>query len=999
MSESDVVKREGVQNVERCYEKPERLYLVDGFGLLYRSYFALVKTTMTAKDMFDTRAVYGFANVLLSLLQKHVDGQSVIVVFEGRRNEGELDHRRAQYPEYKSGRSKTPPGIIAAIPWVKRLVIALGLTFVEQHLYEADDVIGTLVRRAKRDGVSTVIVSVDKDFRQLLDGELVTILKPGAKDKPFEKVTEDTFRSEFEGLHPSRYIDVLTLVGDSADSIKGVPGIGPRSAPKLIKYFGSLEALLDAARRLAPPNEHMKWTTRNLPQDLKEIAKELPLRKADSLRYYEQRTLLMKSMVTIRDNVSVPELPWSEYLRRSVNRSEVDDICDRLEFTKALRMRMHRSAENVGDRYLTMEKGESRSTISKLENARGESESINYKLAELAEARSNKLMSDQIGTAVSANYVDALIDEDDSIEQILSQVTDCVGISMILSETDMGFPVLEGIAVSVGPQVSVFVSCKDMSALPKSLVRVLLDGAVEKAGWFMKDNFKALLSTHDMFMQGRPFDVRIAADLLHAGRRLSDSAMANKYLWKDALKSSLDVEEVKQLSFPTTREEALVLSDLGLRLTRKLKVELRETGLEHTAEHVEFPLIPTVAEMELFGVPLQVKALQTFEVHVKERLAVLESKLQSIAPTSGERPFRPSSLRDVSDALFVHWRLKSAKAPSESGHYSVDKRVLTSVAQNMNLRDEQREFGRLMLEYRETVKIVNTYTKSLLSSVRPDGRIRATIVQDASPSGRLSTSKPNLQSVPVRSALGREVRRTVQARPDFEVLCADYSQIELRILAAMSADDALCGALARGDDIHATIAARIFDVDVTEVNADQRARAKQVVYSIPYGISASGLAAQLGIAVDEARGLIKSFYVSFPAVHSLTKRLVAEARSNGYAKTLAGRRLQLPMLLLGAPQERRAAERLAVNMPVQGTQADMIKIAMVRIAKRLRDGGAKSRLILQVHDELVLEVCKQERDAVIDVVREEMCYALPLPGVEVEIHVGFGESWLTAASH
>lgn len=981
-------------------EKPERVYLVDGFGLLYRSYFALVKTTMTAKDMFDTRAVYGFTNVLLSLLQKHVDGHAVIVVFEGRRKDGELDHRRARYPEYKSGRSKTPAGIIAAIPWVKRIVRALGLSTAEHDLYEADDVIGTLVRRAKRDGVRTVIVSVDKDFRQLLDGDLVTILKPGARDKPFEHVTEETFRSEFEDLHPSKYVDVLTLIGDAADSIKGVPGIGPRSAPKLIKHFGSLEALLKAAQQLAPPNEETRWTMRNLPKELLVIAKELPLRKAESLRYYEQRTLLMKSMITIRDNVGVMDLSWNEYQRSHVNVQEVNEICDRLEFTKMLRTRMHRSTDNVRGYVLSSIEtdGLTVDTVSETELVRVES--VTSVSPEAWKSVAEGSIPESHDDPVSCTDYN-ILDNEYEVDEKLRNVSGRVGISLVLSENDMGVPILDGVAISSGKGTSFFVDCRGKSKLPKSLSRLMEDGGIEKVGWFMKDNVKALLSSYGIFMQGRLFDVRIAADLLHAGQRLSDTALTSMYLWEDALKSSLAVDELKKLSPPARHKEALVLSDLGLQLSQKLREELSERGLERIAEHVEFPLIPVVAEMELCGVPLQSDALRVFEEQVKKQVAHVESRLSAIAPNNPEREraFRPSSLKDVGDALFVQWRIKSVKGAGESGRFCVNKKVLASVANNSSLREEQREFARLMMQYRETSKILNTYTSSLLRSVRPDGRVRATIVQDASPSGRLSTSKPNLQSIPVRSALGRELRRTVMAPRGFELLCADYSQIELRILAAMSGDVALRAAFSRGVDVHTAVAAHMFQLDTTAVTADQRSLAKQVVYGIPYGISAMGLSNQLSVPIGEARDLIATFRAQFPSVHDLTRSLVAQARTNGYAQTLAGRRLQLPILLLGAPQERRAAERVAVNMPVQGTLADMIKIAMARIAKRLREGKARSRLMLQLHDELVLEVCREERDAVKDLVEEEMCHALPLPGVEVVVNVGIGECWLSAAPH
>ena len=985
-------------NVSEMFQG-QQIFVIDGFGLLFRSFYALVSTTMTSANMFDTRAVYGFANVLLSLLHKHVKGDPAVVVFEGERKQGQLDHRRAAYPEYKSNRVKTPAGIIEAIPWVKRLLRALGLSILEQPVFEADDIIGTFVQRAKRCGIRTVIVSVDKDFLQLLDSDLVTILKPGTNSKPFEYVTESSFRAEFADLHPSQYVDILTLIGDSTDSIKGVPGIGPQTAPKLIKRFGSLEQLLAAARAVesvdkSPPkkNDSGWWKPEFLIpfedfQEYKQMRKILTASRAESLRYYEQRTLLMKSMVAIRDNVNLPEFAWEKFFRHEVIEDEIESICSRLEFSSTrLRSRLIRSADDVSEKLLKKYKQEGNPTL-----LNSDVESLISMTPTKVGASKVELTNDSSG--IGTNPV--VLSDDEEIASVCANASGCIGCSCVLSSDDNGIPIVQGIAFSINSDSTFFIDFGNRTELPQPLATVLQDGSIEKAGWHMKETIKAIYATFNVFTRGRLFDVRIAADLLHGGHFTSDEALTDKYLWKGVLKCSLPNEDLKRLPTPGSAEGASILSEIGLRVALQLKNELRQKGLDRIAEHVEFPLIPVLAEMELCGVPLHANDLQTFADEVKNQLEYIENDLRKIAPRLEDgKVFRPSSTADVAKILYESWNLPLKSKRTPKGNYPTNKTTMSMIANDEKLNAQHREFAKLMIKYRETRTILSTYTTGLLRSIGSDGRVRATFLQDAAPSGRLSTSRPNLQSIPVRSSLGREVRRTVVARSGFGILCADYSQIELRILAALSGDSELKAAFARGDDVHTVVAARFFGLDVSEVTTEQRSAAKQTVYGLLYGMTARGLAQQLYISTGEARKLISSFRDQFPAVHNFTQSLVLKARERGYAETMAGRRLVLPILLNGTPQERRSAERVAINMPVQGTQADMIKIAMARVANRLREAEAESKLILQLHDELLLEVADDERAEVEELVREEMANALPLAGVEVVVNIGHGKSWL-----
>ena len=882
---------------------------------------------------------------------------------------------------------------------MKRLTRALGLSVLEQPVFEADDVIGTFVNRAKRCGIRTVIVSVDKDFLQLLDSDLVTILKPGTNSKPFEYVTEATFREEFGDLHPSQYVDVLTLIGDSSDSIKGVPGIGPQTAPKLIKLFDTLEQLLAAARAVesndaSPPKKRDKgwWRPefKTPPDDLQEykrMRKTLTASRADSLRYYEQRTLLMKSMVAIRDNVNLEEFAWEKFFRHEVNREEIESICSRLEFSSTrLRSRLIRSADDVPEKFLKHYVEDEDSIVSSI-NTQPSSSSTRIE----PHQPEDKLPRDS--SQIGANPI--VISDDETIASVLANASNCIGCSCVFKPSVDGVPTVKGIAISTNSDSTFFVDLTDRKELPHSLTEILRDGSIEKVGWHMKQTIKAVFATFNVFIRGRIFDVRIAADLLHGGQFTSDEALTDDYLWEGALKSSLSTGELKRLSIPVCVRDAAVLSEIGLRVGLQLKNDLRQRGLDRIAEHVEFPLIPVLAEMELCGVPLNATDLQAFADEVKKQLVSIENELKKIVlPLEDGKVFRPSSTADVGKVLYEVWNLPLKSKRTPKGNYPTNKSALSIIANDGNITAQQREFAKLMINYRETKTIFSTYTTALLRSIQPDGRVRATFLQDATSSGRLSTSRPNLQSIPVRSTLGREVRRTVVARPGFGILCADYSQIELRILAALSDDTELKAAFMRGDDVHAVVASRFFGLDLNSVTSEQRATAKQTVYGILYGMTARGLAQQLYVTTGEARKLISCFREQFPAVHDFTQSLVQKARGHGYAETMAGRRLLLPALLHGTPQERRSAERIAINMPIQGTQADMIKIAMARVANRLREAEAKSKLILQLHDELILEVADDEQTEVAGLVKEEMAHALPLAGVEVVVNIGHGRSWL-----
>jgi DNA polymerase I len=576
-------------------------------------------------------------------------------------------------------------------------------------------------------------------------------------------------------------------------------------------------------------------------------------------------------------------------------------------------------------------------------------------------------------------------------------VSGAIGIAHISSASGEN---LAGLAVSAAPGVVYFFdTCSLNQCLPPALVVLLRDEGIEKRGWGLKEVWKQLYVSCAVPLQGCLFDIRIASDLVHAGRNISNQSIVRRYLGEDWI-SDEPSQGAREIPFwtPHNARAALRCCEMAYLLPDRIKVDLESTGAFRVAYEIEFRLISVLARMELAGVPFSRERLWDIHRRAEMEMRAVEIEALTLIPDSGQN-FNLASRDEVSRLLFDTWKLPIS-LKTGNGKPSTGRLTLAKIVENRDVVESQRKFVKLLLKFRELRKIENTYTRSLVNAVTENGRIHATIVQDASVTGRLSMSNPNLQSIPVRSDLGREVRGAIVAREGFSIMCADYSQIELRILAALSGDEKMISAFLNRIDIHTFVAARIFDVsDMRKVSSEQRSRAKAVSYGIPYGISAFGLSQQLGVSLAEAKFLITDFHREFPRIEQFTGTLISAARSKGYAETLCGRRLYLPLLRHGATTERRAAERVAVNMPIQGTQADMIKRAMIGINDRLQVMNVSSRMILQVHDELVFEVADREQSTVEELTIEMMSHALPLPhGVSVEVKLGTGRTWQEAAS-
>jgi len=915
------------------------LYLMDAMALAYRAHFIFISRPLINSKGFNTSATYGFTSALIKLIEDHsIDHMAVVfdVMGEGGTFRDEL------YDDYKAHRDPPPEELIANLPQIKRVVEAMDIPVVEVEGVEADDVIGTLARRAADEGVDTVIVSPDKDFMQLIDPH-ISQFRPAYRGESFDPITVASFREKY-GLEPIQFIDVLALMGDSADNVPGVSGIGEKTAMKLLAEYGSVENLIAHAD-------------------------ELPGKRArEGMQNEADMALLSKKLVTIKTDVPL-DLGWDDFLCKAPDLKQIRTLFDDLEFS-GLYHRVHR-------------------VLSPKAAANGgvpEPEGIQGGLFEEEDAL-RSYDAERTDYRMLANV--------DEVYAAVESMTGRFPLSFDTetTSTDPMMASLVGMSFAVEADKAVYIP----TPLPDGtsteqvlrLVAPLLEADGEKVGQNVKYDW-LVMARHGIRVAGPFFDTMVAHYLIAPEEPHGLDPLARRELGYQTIpissligkgKEAKSMREVPPVDVaPYACEDA----DITLQLSAALRSQLEGAGVKQLAHDLEFPLVPVLSRMELAGIKLDEAALKELSAQTAEDLVELESQ---IFERAGEE-FNIGSPAQIGTILFDKLGLPVISKTS-TGKPSTKESVLTELAAEHDLPG-------LILDWRELAKLKSTYIDALGELVHPEtGRIHTSYSQTTAATGRLSSSKPNLQNIPIRTARGREIRRAFIAPQDHVLLSADYAQIELRILASLAGDEAMKQAYIDGEDIHTRTAARVFGVRPEEVTREQRTKAKEVNYGIPYGISAFGLAARLRCSRGEAQELIDTYNRGFPAVASFLVEQVEKAREQGYAETLLGRRRYLPDINARNRNVRSAAERVAVNMPIQGTQADMIKRAMISVDRKLNEGGYGTRMLLQVHDELVLEVPMDEVEAVRAMVVKEMSEALPLQ-VPIEVSTGIGSNWLEA---
>jgi DNA polymerase I len=939
---------------------PKTLYLLDAMALAYRSHFIFSGRPLLNSQGQNTSATYGFTSALLKLIATH-GIQHLAVVFDAAGDRGTF--RSELYEDYKAHRPPMPADLAMNLPWIEEVVEAFDVPCVKAPGVEADDAIGALARRAEAEGASVVIVSPDKDFRQLLS-DRISIFRPAHRGEEFDLMTDAKFREEY-GLEPIQFIDVLALMGDTSDNVPGVPGIGEKTAIALVQEYGSVENLLEHAAEVKGKK-----------------AREGLLEHADAAR-------LSKTLVTIHTDVEV-DLDWERLEVGTHDFEAVRAVFDRLEFRSLMRrfeeLQAARAAGGTGADLFAPRRasGDGASGVpdygddpsmsfdfGPFESVTGlDEEKVDYRIVR-TRAELETLAADLKGQALVS--IDT---ETTSTDPMLAGL---VGLSFSWAE-------FQGVYVPV--------PLPDGTSEPDLLavLRPFYEGETRKVGQNLKYDL-LVLARAGVAVGGPLFDTLVAHYLIAPEEEHSLDALARKYLSyrtipiTDLIGTGRNQITMRDVPIEKAGPYACEDADVTLRLYGVLGPLLEEQpGLKEIAETIEFPLVRVLVAMEKAGIRVDTGMLKEISRTLAAEILRLEGEIHAAAG----RTFQIGSTQQLGEVLFKDLGLRVVEKTG-GGKPSTREHVLLELATEHPLPG-------LVLDWRRLTKLKSTYVDALGALIHPKtGRVHTSFNQTIAATGRLSSSNPNLQNIPVRSEQGREIRKAFVAEEGCVLLSADYVQIELRILAAMSGDEALIASFRAGEDIHTAAAARVYGVPVEAVTRDQRSRAKQVNYGIPYGISAFGLAQRLRSSTKEAAALIDNYTKSYPRVMGFLAEVVERARELGYVETLLGRRRYVPAIRAGNRNERAFAERVAVNMPVQGTQADMIKRAMVTLHRRLRDESFGARMLLQVHDELVLEVPEGEVEAVRAIVQEEMARALPLPhGVPVEVETGVGPNWLDA---
>ncbi len=916
----------------------KKAFLIDGMSMAYKAYFAFISRPLRNSKNQNTSAVYGFLSSLLKILENEKPDY-IAVAFDTK----EKTFRHEKFPEYKANRQLIPDDMIYQLDYIKKILQAIDIKIITAPGFEADDIIGTLSKKFKTKNVNSYLVTPDKDFLQLV-GDGIFVYKPLKKSVEDAEVYDEKKVEEEYSLKPEQFIDFLALTGDSTDNIPGVKGIGEKTAFELIKEFGSLDNIYQNIDKIDKPSLKQK------------------LIEGEDMAY------LSRELVTIKQNIPI-DVELESLKIKSPNVQQLEALLNELEiktFNKRLENLLNAKIKSTTPTLFDTEEIE-KSDIKILEI-----EGTNYILLD-----SDEKINEFISKAEKSN----LIVFDTETDNLNSIDANLVGLSFCLNKSEAYFYRLEN-------HKNFDAKENDKKNL-NHFKKILEDKTKLKIGQNLKYDIN-VLSNYGINVQLSLFDTMVAAYVLNPDGVTGLDDMAKKYLNYDTYKISALIGDKKNsaLMWSVPVNDLKIYScedaDITFQLYEILKEELKSKELIQLCEEIEFPLVKTLSDMELRGVFINTNDLQDLSIELEKQISNIEAKIYELA---GEK-FNVNSTKQLQEILFVKLKLEPTKK-TKTG-YSTDIQSL-----------EQMRFSHPIIEhlinYRQLVKLKNTYVDSLPELInKRTGRIHTNYNQTITSTGRLSSSDPNLQNIPIRSEFGKEIRKAFAA-PDknWKILSADYSQIELRILAHICEDPNLIQAFENELDIHSATASKVYGVPMDKVSPEMRRKAKEVNFGILYGIGPFGLKTRLGISQTSAKELIDRYFKTYKRVYEYLEETKKFARKNGYVETLKKRRRYLPNINSQNATVRSAEERQAINMPIQGTAADMIKIAMNNISKYFRENKLKSSMIIQVHDELVFEVHKDELDVVKRVVKKEMEDAIKLK-VPVKVDIGIGDNWLDA---
>ncbi|PRX57679.1 DNA polymerase I [Flagellimonas meridianipacifica] len=939
----------------------KRLFLLDAYALIFRGYYALIKNPRINSKGMDTSAIMGFMNSLFDVIKREQPDHLAVAFDKG----GSVE-RTEMFEEYKANRDETPEAIKIAVPYIQSILNAMKIPVVELEGYEADDLIGTLAKQAEKEGFKTFMVTPDKDFGQLVS-ENIFMYRPARMGNGIEIWGIPEVQKRFGVERPEQVIDYLGMMGDASDNIPGLPGVGDKTAKKFLADFGSMEGLL-------ANTDQLKGKMKEKVEDNAELGR------------------LSRKLAEIKTDCEVT-FDEKDFEMCPPDSEKVQVIFEELEFRR------------LKEQFLKIFSGEAETVtqVSSTETAKQEAKvagSGQFTLfggdpadaaATIKDVNSRKTVKDVLHFYQTVSHGLGL---ELFLEKLMAQTSVCFD-----TETTSINPLeaeLVGIAFSWEAGKGFYVPVPEDKETAQSIVEKLRpffeSEAIEKVGQNLKYDIK-VMQNYNVEVKGKLFDTMLAHYLINPDMRHNMDVLSETYLNYTPVsiteligKKGKNQLSMRQVPLEKQTEYATEDADITYQLAQHFRPELSEAKTDKLFEEIEVPLLRVLADMESEGINLDEGYLNSLSTELDADIKTLESKIYEQA---GEQ-FNIASPKQLGEILFGKMKLVDKPKKTKTGQFSTSEEVLSYLAKD-------HEIIQNVLDFRGLSKLKSTYVDALPNEVQQhSGRVHTDYMQTVAATGRLSSNNPNLQNIPIRTERGRQVRKAFVPRDEnYVLLAADYSQIELRIIAALSEEDTMISAFKNGEDIHASTASRVFNVPIDEVTREQRSNAKTVNFGIIYGVSAFGLSNQTDLSRSEAKELIDTYYKTYPKLRNYMSEQVDFARDNGYVQTVLGRRRYLKDINAGNQVVRGAAERNAVNAPIQGSAADIIKIAMINIHKKLSEGNYKTKMLLQVHDELVFDCYKPELEEMKTLIKTEMEKAYEL-AVPLDVEVGIGDNWLEA---
>ncbi len=947
----------------------KRLFLVDAYALIFRGYYAFIKNPRINSKGTDTSAIMGFMNSLLDVIKRERPDHLAVCFDKG----GSIARKEA-FPEYKANRDATPEAIKIAVPYIYEILKAMHIPIMVKEGFEADDVIGTLAKQAEKQGYKTFMVTPDKDFAQLVSDNIF-MYRP-MFGGGYETWGIPEVQKKFEVERPEQVIDFLGMMGDSSDNIPGLPGVGEKTAKKFLAAYGSMEGLLENTHEL-----------KGKMKEKVEAAKDLGL--------------LSKQLATIMLDVPI-EFHFDDFELNTPDIEKVTAIFQELEFRRLTDNLVKTFAVNTSNEAIKVEedsKETEKNTSSKPTSAGSGQFSLFGASTSLSNQNTEEALSEYTRKTIATKShfyqsVTPGLSMKLFLDKIMQQTlvcfdTETTGLNPIIAQ-------LVGIAFSwdIGKGFYLpFPEDKNEAQKLMEQLRPFFESkTIEKIGQNLKYDIK-VLAKYNIEVKGKLFDTMIAHYLINPDMRHNMDVLAETYLNYTPVsiteligKKGKNQLSMRDVPLEQQTEYAVEDADITLQLAAHFQGELTEANTKKLFDDLEIPLVKVLASMELEGINLDSSFLNSLSEDLNANIQTLESKIYD---TAGEA-FNIASPKQMGIILFEKLKLVDKPKKTKTGQYATSEDILSYLAKDHAII-------RHILEYRGLAKLKSTYVDALPNQVlEQTGRVHTDYMQTVAATGRLSSNNPNLQNIPIRTERGRQVRKAFIPRNNhYILLAADYSQIELRVIAALSEEDNMITAFKNGEDIHASTAAKVFNVPINEVTREQRGNAKTVNFGIIYGVSAFGLSNQTDLSRSESKELIETYYQTYPKLRNYISEQIDFARDHGYVQTVLGRRRYLKDINSRNAVVRGAAERNAVNAPIQGSAADIIKIAMINIHKKIVSGDFKSKMLLQVHDELVFDVYKPELETIKALVKKEMeaAYNLSVPLV---VDLDTGNNWLEA---